>query len=114
MTCKLVFSRRQHPDYSQEKMFRLLQSAFFLLGQLNRKLNKVMQLGPFTVVVNIDANSYGLELPSIVRMHPVLHVNNLRPYRTVLLHHYVPVTTHEDDYQYDLARISVDKIDTSP
>jgi hypothetical protein len=40
---------------------------------------------------------YKLELPSSVRLHPMFHVNNLRPSPTTTLRPFVFVTTHEDD-----------------
>jgi hypothetical protein len=47
---------------------------------------------------------------TIVRMHPVFYVNNLRPYPTATFRPHVPVTTLEDDDEYDLDRISIVKI----
>jgi hypothetical protein len=44
------------------------------------------QLGPFTVLEKIGANNYSLELPSIVRLHLMSHVNNLRPCPTAMLY----------------------------
>jgi hypothetical protein len=72
ITCKLVLTRRHH-----ETRIRLLQRVF-LRGQLNRKL-KDRQLGHLTLLEKICAKNYRFELPFIVQLHPMFHVNNLRP-----------------------------------
>jgi hypothetical protein len=49
------------------------------------------QLGPFTVEEQIGKHSYRLKLPAMVRLHLVVHVNNLRPCFTASLRLVVPV-----------------------
>jgi hypothetical protein len=71
-------------------------SNLFLRGQPNRKLRD-KQLGPFLVEDQIGKHIYKLKLPSTVRLHPLFHVNNLRPSFTAPLRQDVPVTVHEGD-----------------
>jgi hypothetical protein len=79
---------------------------FFLRGQLNRKL-KDRELGPFTMEEQIGKHYYILKLPATVRLHPVFHVNNLRPCSTAPLRPVVAVTVHEgDDEEFDVSHIS--------
>jgi hypothetical protein len=53
-------------------------------------------------------NSYRLALPSNVHIHPVFHVNNLRPCSTATKR----PSIREDDDEYDIDHISHVKIDT--
>jgi hypothetical protein len=86
----------------------------FLRCQVNRKL-KDRQLGPFTLLEKIGANNCKLEMPYIVRLHQVFHVNNIRLCLTMTLHSSVHVTTHDDDDdEYDLDRMSFVKTDIVP
>jgi hypothetical protein len=65
------------------------------------------------VLEKIGANNYKLELPFIVRMNNVFHVNSLRPCPIAMFRLFVFVTTLEDDDdEYDPDRILVVKIDT--
>jgi hypothetical protein len=43
-------------------------------------------VGPFTVLENVGAYNYKLELQSYVRMHPVFHVDNLCACPSALLY----------------------------
>jgi hypothetical protein len=63
------------------------------------------------VLEQIGAKSYILELRATVRIHPVFHTINLRPYHTTTLQHYIHVTTHDDDDEHDVDNISHVKID---
>jgi hypothetical protein len=79
----------------------------FLRGQPNMK-HKDRQLGTFTVEEQIGKHSYRLTLPTIVRLHQVFYVNNLRPCSTAPLRLVVPVTGLEgDDEEFDVSHISV-------
>jgi hypothetical protein len=73
----------------------IVTKGLFLRGQLNRKL-KDIHLGHSIVLEKIGANNYMLEMQFIVRINPLFHVNNIRPYSSVAIRH-VPVTTYEDD-----------------
>jgi ribosomal protein S8 len=63
----------------------------FLRGQPNMKLH-YRQLGPFTMEVEIGKHSYILKLLATIRLHPVFHVNNLRPSTTASMRPALSVT----------------------
>jgi hypothetical protein len=63
----------------------------FLRGLPNRKLGN-RQLGPFKVEEQNGKHNYILKLLATVRLHPMFHVNNLRPCSTTSVRHDVPVT----------------------
>jgi hypothetical protein len=52
-----------------------------------------------------------LELSYNVRLHPLFHVDDLRPYPPATLRLSVYVTTREDEDEYDIDHIFVVKID---
>ena len=92
----------------------VVTANLFLRGQPNRKL-KEKQLGPFPVEEQIGKHSYRLKLPATVRLHPVFHVNNLRPCSTAPLRPAVPVTLPEgDDEEFDVSHISAVCIKSLP
>jgi hypothetical protein len=54
----------------------------------------------------IGKHSYRLKLPARVRLHPVFHLNNLRPRSTAPLRPALPVTVPEgDDEEFDVSHI---------
>jgi hypothetical protein len=92
----------------------IVTANLFLRGQPNRKLRDI-QLGPFSVEEQIGKHSYMLKLPATVRLHPVFHVNNLRPCSTAPLRPAVPVTVLEgDDEEFDVSHISAVCIKSLP
>jgi hypothetical protein len=55
---------------------------------------------------HIRKHIYMLKLPTIVRLHPVFHVNNLRPYSTASLRQVVPRTVRDgDDEEFEVSHI---------
>jgi hypothetical protein len=92
----------------------VVTTNLFLRGQPNRKLRD-RQLGPFTMEEQIVNHSYRLKLPATIRLHPVFHVNNLRPCSTASLRPAVPVTVPEgDDEEFDVSHISAVCIKSLP
>jgi hypothetical protein len=92
----------------------VVTANLFLRGQPNRKLRD-RQLGPFTVEEQIGKHGDGLKLPATVRLHPVFHVNNLRPCSTTPLRPAIPVAVPEvDDEEFDVSHISVVCIKSLP
>ena len=92
----------------------VVTANLFLRGQPNKKIRD-RQLGPFSVEEQIGKHSYRLKLPATVRLHPVFHVNNLRPCSTALLRPAVPVTVPEgDDEEFDISHISAVCIKSLP
>jgi hypothetical protein len=87
----------------------------FLRGQPNRKLRDI-QLGPFSVEEQIGKCIFRLKLPTIVRLHHVFHVNNLRPCSTAPLRSAVPVTLRRggDDEEFDVSHNSLVCIKSLP
>jgi hypothetical protein len=84
------------PHFVRGDKFTFVTKNLFMIGQLNRKLRD-RQLGPFTIEQHIWEHSNGLKLPTTNRLHPGLHVNNLRPISTFSLRHVVPLTTPETE-----------------
>jgi hypothetical protein len=94
------------PHFAKGDKVSVVTANLFLRGQPNRKLRD-KQLGPFSVEDQIGKHSYRLKLPATVRLHPVFHVNNLRPCSTAPLRLAVPVTVLEgDDEEFDVSHIS--------
>jgi hypothetical protein len=94
------------PHFARGDKVSVVTANLFLRGQPNRKLRD-MQLGPFKVEEQIGKHSYKLKLPATVRLHPVFHVNNLRPCSIARLRPFVPVTVPEgDDEEFDVSHIS--------
>jgi hypothetical protein len=80
-----------------------------------RRAPRDRQLGPFTMEEQSGKHSYRLKLPATLRLHLVLHVNNLRPCSTAPLRPTVPVTVPEgDDEEFDISHISVVCIKSLP
>jgi hypothetical protein len=78
-----------------------------LCWQPNKKLRD-RQLGHFTIEERIGKHNQKLKLPTTLRLHPVFHVNNLRPCSTTFLRQHVSVTVpKEDDHEFDVSRIFV-------
>jgi hypothetical protein len=112
--CKRAQNRLQRHTSPEETRCQSSQHTFFLRGQPNRKLRDI-QLGPFTVVEQIRKHSYRLKLPTTIRLHPVFHVNNLRPCSTDPLRPVDPVIVPEgDDEEFDVSHISVVCIKSLP
>ena len=102
------------PHFAKGDKVSVVTANLFLRGQPNRKLRD-RQLGPFSVEEQIGKHSYRLKLPATVRLHPVFHVNNLRPCSTALLRPAVPVTVPEgDDEEFDVSHISAVCIKSLP
>jgi hypothetical protein len=92
----------------------VVTSNLFLRGQPNRKLRD-RQLGPFSLEEQIGKHIYKLKLPATIRLHPVFHINNLRPCSTAPLRPVVPVTVPKgDDEEFDVSHISVVCIKSLP
>jgi hypothetical protein len=66
------------PHFVRGGRVTIVTNNLFLRGQPNKKL-RYRQLGPFTFEEHIVKHGYRLKLPTTVRLHPVLHVNKLRP-----------------------------------
>jgi hypothetical protein len=102
------------PHFARGDKVSVVTSNLFLRGQPNRKLRD-RQLGPFIVEEQIGKHNYILKLPATVRLHPVFHVNNLRPCSTASLRPAVPVTVPEgDDEEFDVSHIYVVCIKSLP
>jgi hypothetical protein len=92
----------------------VIKSLFLLRGQPNRNLRD-RHLGTFTVKEHIGKHNYTLKLPSTVRLHPMFHVNNLKPCSTASLRLVVPITLLEgDDEEFDVSHISAVCIKSLP
>jgi hypothetical protein len=95
------------PYFAKGDKVSFVTTNLFLRGQPNRKLRD-RQLGPFTMELRIGKHSYKLKLPTLVRLHHVFHMNNLRPCSTAPLRPTVPVTVREgDDEEFNVSHIFV-------
>jgi hypothetical protein len=94
------------PHFVRGDKMSFVTTNLFLRGQPNKKLRD-RQLGPFTLEEQIGKHNYRLKLPTTVRLHPLFHVNNLRPCSIAPLRPDVPVTGLEgDDEEFDVTHIS--------
>lgn len=93
----------------------IITKRLFLRGQANTKL-KDRHIGPFEIIEKIGEHSYRLKLPPAVRLHPVFHINNLRPCETAPLRPTQPIVTGsgDDDDEFQVERITAVKIGTPP
>jgi hypothetical protein len=80
--------------------------SLFLRGQPNRKLRD-RYIGPFNVEKQIEKHRYIFKLLATLRLHPVFHVTNLRPFSIVSLRHVVQVisTPKDNDNEIDVSHI---------
>jgi hypothetical protein len=102
------------PHFAKGDKVSVVTTNLFLRGQPNRKLGD-RQLGPFTHEEQIGKHNYILKLLATVRLHHVLHVNNLRPCSTAPLRPSVPVNVPQgDDEEFDVSHISVACIKSLP
>jgi hypothetical protein len=93
------------PHFVKGDKVSVVTTNLFLRGQSNKKV-KDIQLGNFTMEEQIGKHIYILELPTIVRLRLVFHVNNLRPCSTAPLRLVVPVTLPEgDDDEFEVSHI---------
>jgi hypothetical protein len=94
------------PHFVRGDKVSVVTTNLFLRGQSNMQL-KDRQLGPFIVEEQIGKHSYILKLPTTIRLHPVFHVNNLRPSSAAPLRRVVPVIVPKgDDDEFDVSHIS--------
>jgi hypothetical protein len=95
------------PHFVKGDKLSVVTANIFLRGEPNRKLRD-RQLGPFTVEEQIGKQNYRLKLPAAVRLHPMLHGNNLRPCSTAPPRPAVLVTVLEGDVEeFDVCHIFV-------
>jgi hypothetical protein len=93
------------PHFVRGDKVSVVTANLFLRRQTNTKLRD-RKLGAFTIEELIGKQSNRLKLPATVRLHHVLHVNNLRPCSTAPLRPAVPVTTLEGDHEkFDVSHI---------
>jgi hypothetical protein len=85
----------------------IVTTNLFLREQSNIEV-KDRQLGPITVEEHIGKHNYILKLPMTVRLHPLFHVNNLRPTCSIAsLRPLVPATLLDGaDEEFDVSHIS--------
>jgi hypothetical protein len=89
MQARLELSTAPHFVRGEKK--KVVTKHLFLRRQPNMKLRD-RQLGSFSVEEHIEKHNYLLKLPATLRLHPMFHVNNLRPCSTASLRQDVPVT----------------------
>ena len=60
-------------------MIKLRLEQFRFHGNRDQRLVQRYE-GPIEVIENVGRTSYRLQLPTWMRIHPVIHVSNLKPY----------------------------------
>jgi hypothetical protein len=96
------------PHFARGDKVTVITKNLFLRGDPNRKLRD-RQLGPFTIEEQIGKHNFILKLPSIVRLHHVFHVKNLKPCSIASLRPDVPMTTPKgDEDEFYVSHMSID------
>lgn len=111
-----VRQQRDAPQFHVGDKVTVITKLLFIKGQPNKKL-KDKQIGPFEIIEKIGQHSYKLRMPPTSKLHPVFHVNSLRPCPTAPLRATVPVVTgteEEDNQEFQVERISSVKIGPVP
>jgi hypothetical protein len=102
------------PHFVRGDKVTVVTKNLFLRGQPNRKMRN-REMGPFTIEEQIRKLSYKFKLRAIHRLHPVFHVNNLRPCSTTSLRLDNLVTTPKgDNDEFEVSHVSVVFINTLP
>jgi hypothetical protein len=102
------------PQFVTGGKVSVVTKNIFLRGQPNMKLTD-RQLGHISLEEHIGKHNCKLKLPSIVRLHYVFHVNNLRPCSTAPLRPAVQVTIPEgDDEEFDVSHMFAVCINSLP
>jgi hypothetical protein len=84
----------------------IITKNVFLRGQPIKKLRH-RRFGPFTTEEHIGKHKYILKLPATIPLHPVFHVNNLRPCSTSSLRPHVPgAIAKGDNEEFEVFHIS--------
>jgi hypothetical protein len=95
------------PHFVRGDKVTICSCNLFLRGQPKRKLRD-RQLGPFTTEEQAGKHNYILKLPTTLCLHPVFHVNNLRPCSTSSLRQVAPVVALEgNDEEFNVSHIYV-------
>ena len=71
-------------------------------------------IGPYTVIAAVGQTSYRLQLPQGYRLHPVFHVDNLKPAVSDVPLRILPFDAVNDDSDYGVDRIVEAKLDRWP
>jgi hypothetical protein len=71
---------------------------------LSRKLS-AKWIGPFPILAAINPVAMHVELPTTLRLHPVLHVSNLKHHHGQVLQRELPTFETEQDSEYEVAAI---------
>jgi hypothetical protein len=94
------------PHFLRKDKVTVVTKNLFLLRHPNWKLRN-RRVGPLKLEEQIGKHIYILKLPTTIRLHPMFHVNNLRPYSTSSLRLAFPVTTPiGDEEKFDIYHIS--------
>jgi hypothetical protein len=95
------------PHFVRGDKATVVTKYLFLRRQPNMNLRD-RQLGPFIVEEQIGQRIYILKLPATIRLHPMFHVNNLRPCSLASLRPFVPAEVPKgDDEEFEVSYISV-------
>ncbi|KIN98762.1 hypothetical protein M404DRAFT_31083 [Pisolithus tinctorius Marx 270] len=97
-------SRSDAPSYSIGDMVWLETSRISLSGHPSRKLTE-RWIGPYKIV-SLKPNAVELKLPKTLKIHPVVNVSRVKPYKGPLEGQTVtcpgPVVGHEGDEEFEV------------
>jgi hypothetical protein len=71
-------------------------------------------IGPYKVLQTVGKTSYKLQLPKGFRLHPVFHVDVLKPAESDTPLRVLPVDAVDDDTDYGIEKITEVKLDSWP
>ncbi|KAG8377407.1 hypothetical protein BUALT_Bualt08G0029800 [Buddleja alternifolia] len=74
--------KRRHLEFNigDKVLIKLIPQQFKAFRGMHKGLVRKYE-GPYPVVAKVGKVSYGLDLPSTLKIHPVFHVSMLRPYQ---------------------------------
>ena len=101
------------PVFQPGSMVYLSTKGLNIRSQNCQKL-KDRFIGPYKVLQTVGKTSYKLQLPKGFRLHPVFHVDNLKPANSDSPLRILHVDAVNDDTDYQIDRITEVKLDNWP
>lgn len=97
------------PTFQPEDLVYVSTKGLNLRSQSCQKL-KDRFIGPYKVLQTVGKTSYRLQLPQGSRLHPVFHVDNLKPAHTDTPLREMPVDAIDDETDYQIDKITEVKL----
>ena len=102
--------RREQSYKLGDKVWVSTQNFRMQKGKTKKFANKFE--GPFTIEQVVSSTAYKLDLKGVLKVHPVFHVQHLKPYKTSEMHPDIEdgPTAAKEDYEDDNSPMLIDKI----